>query len=216
MQYYNLKKMKLFILIVLSNILILWISKRVLINETIFYNTFSEQLTFERSKQLFESLQHLTWLSIAFLPIMLTLKFTFISIVLYTGIFFFNLHEKVRFSSVFKIVIASDGIFIIAGLLKVLWFCFFAGNYDLNNLGFFYPLSLINLFRISEVNKIWIYPLQVVNIFQIIYFLALSFGLRNICQFRREESDKIVLCSYFPALVLWVVFIMFISIDQTL
>ncbi|MGD0583753.1 MAG: hypothetical protein ABR974_12520 [Bacteroidales bacterium] len=185
----------------------------ILIDETVFYNTYSEQLTVDRSKQLFENLKNLSWISYAFFPIILCMKFIFITIVLYTGIFFYNLHDKIRFSAVLKVVIASDGIFILAGLMKIFWFSFFAGNYNLNDLGFFYPLSLINLFRISEVDKIWIHPLQVINVFQIIYFFALSFGLKNICCISRAESEKIVSSTYFPALAIWIAFIMFISID---
>ena len=216
LRYYNLSKTKLFFGIVIINLVIIWLSRTLLLNETVFYNTYSTQLTYERSLQLFENLNRLSWISYAFFPIILLLKFIFISIVLYTGLFFLNLNYKVSFSTIFKIVIASEIIFIFAGLLKFLWFYFLAGNYDLNDLGFFYPLSLINLFKISEVNKIWIYPLQIVNIFQLVYILALSFGLSNIGQIDRSDSDRIVLLSYLPAMILWIVLIMFLSIDSVI
>jgi hypothetical protein len=213
-QYFNLKKTRLFFGILLLNLVIIWLSKALLINETVFYNTYSEQLTYERSLQLFENLEKLSWISYAFLPVLLILKFTFISIVIYTGIFFFNLHYKVTFASIFKVVMASEIIFIFAGLLKILWFYFFAGNYDINELGFFYPLSLSNLFKISEVNKIWIYPLQAINIFQFIYMISLSYGLSKISNIDKNDSDRIVLSSYLPAMSFWIVLIMFLSIDS--
>jgi hypothetical protein len=216
LQYYNLRKLSLFSGIILINIIVIWLSKTVLINEIVFYNTYSEQLTLDRSLQLFENLKKFSWISYVLIPIMLTVKFTLVSIVLYTGAFFYNLHYKVTFSSIFKVVVASDLIFIFAGLTKFLWFYFFAGNYDLNDIGFFYPLSLINLFRVSEVNRIWIYPLQIVNIFQFAYIYALSYGLRKSCHLNEPESDKIVLSSYLPALVFWIALIMFISIDSGL
>ncbi len=216
LQYYNLSKTKLFFGIILINIFIVWLSKTLLINETVFYNTYSEQLTLDRSLQVFENLKRVSWINYILVPVMLTIKYTMISIVLYTGVFFFNIHYKITFSTIFKVVVASDIIFILASLIKFLWFYLFAGNYNLNDLGFFYPLSLINLFRISEVSKIWIYPLQVVNIFQFIYIIALSYGLRNLGNVNESDSEKIVISSYMPALVLWIVLVMFLSVDSGL
>ncbi len=216
LQYYNLKRLHLLIGIVLADLILIWLSKSVLINEIVFYNTYSEQLTYDRSLRLFDDLNRISWISYAFTPIMLLIKFSLVSLVLYTGIVFYNLQEKVSLGSVFKIVIASEIIFVGAGILKFLWFYLFAGNYNLNDLGFFYPLSLINFFKIAEVSRVWIFPLQTVNLFHLVYIISISYGLSRICNINRTDSDKIVLLSYLPALVLWVALIMFLSIDASL
>jgi hypothetical protein len=216
LRYYNLKGGYLFIGIIAVNILVTWLSKSLLIDEVVFYNTYSEQLTYERSLQLFENMQRFSWLSYVILPVVLLLKFTIISIVIYTGVFFFNKNEKVKYKRIFKIIVASEIVFIVVSISKLLWFHFFGGNYDLNDLGFFYPLSLINLFDISEVNKVWVYPLQVINIFQIVYIILISYALKNVCNINPSVSDRIVLSAYLPALVIWVVLIMFLTIETTL
>ncbi|MDP3002806.1 MAG: hypothetical protein Q8N38_06745 [Bacteroidales bacterium] len=216
LRYYSLNRLQLFIGIVLANLIIIWLSGAVLINEIVFYNTFSEQLTYDRSLKLFEDLKRISWISYAFTPIMLLIKFSLISLVLYIGIVFLNIQDKVSLGSVFKIVIASEIIFVCASLLKFLWFYLFAGNYDLNDLGFFYPLSLINFFKTAEVSRLWIFPLQTVNLFQIIYIISISYGLNKVCKIEKPDSDKVVLLSYLPALVLWVALIMFLSIDASL
>ena len=118
--------------------------------------------------------------------------------------------------SVFKIVIASEIVFVCAGLFKFFWFFLFAGNYDLNDIGFFYPLSLINFYKSGEVHKLWIIPLQTVNMFNMVYIFLISYGLNKICDIKKSDSDKIVLFSYVPALVLWVALVMFLSIDASL
>ena len=215
-RYYSFKKLHLFIFIVLANLILIWLSKSVLINEIVFYNTYSEQLTYDRSLKLFEDLKRISWISYTFTPIMLLIKFSLISLVLYIGVVFCNIQDKVSLGSVFKIVIASDIVFVFAGFVKFLWFYFFAGNYDLNDIGFFYPLSLINFFKTSEVNRFWIFPLQTVNLFHLIYLVSVSYGLANICKIEKPDSDKIVLLSYLPALVLWVALLMFLSIDASL
>jgi len=214
--YYSLKRLQLFIFIVVANVIIIWLSKSVLVNEIVFYNTFSEQLTYDRSLKLFEDLQKVSWISYAFTPIILLIKSSLISLVLYIGIVFCNIQYRISLGSVFKIVIASEIIFVCASLVKFLWFYLFAGNYDLNDISFFYPLSLINFFKSSEVSSIWIFPLQTVNLFQLFYILLLSYGLNRTGRIEKSDSEKVVLIAYIPSLVLWVALIMFLTIDSAI
>jgi hypothetical protein len=212
-RYYSLNKLQLFTLVVAANLIIVWLSKTLLINEVVFYNAYSEQLTYERSLQLFEDLKKFSWMSYAFTPLILLIKFSMISFVIYIGIVFCNIKSKISLGSVFKIVIASEIIFVAVGFIKFLWFYFFAGNYDLNDLSFFYPLSLINFFKRGDLSKIWIFPFQAINLFHILYIISLSYGLNKIYFIERSDSDKVVLLSYIPALILWIVFVMFLTIE---
>jgi hypothetical protein len=211
--YYNLNRLQLFIGILLANLLIVWLSKSLLINEIVIYNTFSEQLTYDRSVRLFEEMKRLAWISYAFLPIIMLLKFSLVSLVIYVGVVFCNLQSRISLSSVFKVVMASEIVFIVVSLIKFGWFYLFAGNYDLNDMGFFYPLSLINIFSLAEVDKVWIFPLQTANLFQILYIILLAYGLNNVCEIKKSVTDKLVLLTYLPALLIWVALIMFLSID---
>jgi hypothetical protein len=215
-QYYNLKGLHLFIGIVLANIFLIWLSKTLLINEVVFYNAFSEQLTYDRSVELFNDLKRFSWISYAFTPLILFLKFSLMSLVIYFGIVYYNVQDKISLKSVFKILIASEVVFLVAKIIKFLWIYLFYGNYDLNDIGFFYPISLINLFHRTEVGKIWIYPLQTVNVFHIFYILSIAFALNKVYSLKKSDSEKIVLITYGPALVIWIALIMFLTIDLTL
>jgi hypothetical protein len=215
-RYYNLKGSRLFILIAILNLLLLFISRTGLINEIVFYNTFSEQFTYDRSLKLFDDMNRFSWIGYVLSPLILLIKFSLVSIVIYIGIVFIDIRDKISLGSVFRVVMAGEIVFICAGAAKFLWFYLFAGNYDLNDLGFFYPLSLINFFQTGDVNKLWVFPLQTINLFQIIYITSIAFGLNKVCQIRKSDSEKIVLVSYLPAMVLWIALIMFISIDFSL
>src|SRR4030042_968871 len=208
--YFNLSRVRLFLLITTCYFIVIWLSKNVLINETVFYNSFRQQLTYERSMKLFNYMDEFSWINYIVTPILLLVKFTLISIVLYIGVFFLNLHFKISFGVIFRIVIACEIIFVFAGVVKFLWFYLFAGNYKLDDMSFFYPLSLINLFNISEVDRLWVYPLQSANIFQAAYVLLLSYGLNKAGKIEKSVSEKVVIYSYLPALFFWVVLIMFI------
>lgn len=215
-RYYSLKGIYLFLLTTISYLVVLWLSKNILIDEMVFYNSYSEQLTYERSLRLFEDLKQISWINYVVLSIMLLIKYLLISVVLYIGIFFSNLNKKITFGIVFKTVVASEMIFVFAGITKFFWFYFFVTDYNLADINFFYPLSLINIFKISEVDRFWVFPLQTVNVFQVCYILLLSWGLTKAGNLRKTDSDKLVLLSYVPALLFWIVLIMFISIDSTI
>lgn len=212
--YFNLGRFRLFLLMTALYILILWLSKNVLINETVFYNSYSQQLTYERAMNLFNSINSLAWINYVVAPILLLIKFTLVSVVLYMGVFFLDLHYKISFGTIFRIVTASEIIFVLAGFIKFLWFYLFAGNYELNDISFFYPFSLINLFKMPEVNQLWIFPLQSANLFQAAYILILARGLNKVGNIGKSESEKVVIRSYMPALLFWIVLVMFISADM--
>jgi hypothetical protein len=215
-EYFRLNKYYLFLAIVIANMLVIWLSRSSLINEIVFYNTFSEQLSYDRSMELFEGLKKYSWIGYASMPVALLIKFTFVSIVLYTGIFLCDLHDRISFRKVFGVVVASEIVFFLASLIKFLWFSFFAGNFDLNDMSFFFPLSLSNLFSRSEVDKMWIFPLQVLNLFQLMYILLMSFGLSAQSGIQKAKAEKAVMLSYLPGLIFWIALIMFLSIGTSL
>lgn len=207
------KGWKLFLGIVSLNLLTIMVSQLTLINEIVFFNSYSEQLTYDNAKELFQKMMSYSWVSYAIAPALLLLKFSAISTVIFIGIFFNDLHREVTLGKVFKVVIASELIFIAASIVKLLWFIFFAGNYTLEDMSFFYPLSLINLFSRSEVATYWVYPLQTINVFQVLYVLFLALGLSKISPVKKQIADRVVLVTYVPAIAVWVTAIMFLTID---
>jgi hypothetical protein len=209
-----LKGWKLFSGVVLLNLLILFLSQTALINEIVFFNTYSEQLTYDRAMEVFSKMKSLAWVSYIITPVLLLLKFSAMSVLLFVGVFFNDLHREITMGKIFKVVIVSELVFIAASITKLLWFIFFAGNYILDDMSFFYPLSLINLFSRTEVAPYWVYPLQTVNIFQLVYVLLLALGLSRISSIKKEAADKVVLATYIPAITVWIALVMFLTIDS--
>lgn len=212
-RYLSVHRWKLFSGIILVNLLLILLSQTALINEIVFFNTYSEQLTYERSMELFSMMKSYAWTSYLLCPLVLIIKFSVVSFVIYIGVFFCDMQKEITMRKVFTVVIACEAVFVSASIIKLLWFIFFAGNYTLNDMSFFYPLSLINLFKQSEVAVYWVYPLQTVNLFQLVYVLMLAAGLAKISSVKRDATDKIILITYVPAIFIWIVFIMFLTID---
>jgi hypothetical protein len=212
-RYLSVKRWKLFSGVVLVNMLFILLSQTALINEIVFFNTYSEQLTYERSMELFSMMKSFSWTSYLLCPLVLIIKFSVVSVVIYIGVFFCDMQKDITMAKVFTVVIACEAVFVLAAAAKLLWFIFFAGNYTLNDMHFFYPLSLVNLFRQAEVAPYWIYPLQTINLFQLAYVIMLSAGLAKLSSVKRDTTDRIVLITYLPAIAMWVVFIVFLTID---
>jgi hypothetical protein len=211
--YLSVQRWKLFSGIVLVNMLLILLSQTALINEIVFFNSYSEQLTYERSMELFSMMKSYSWASYLLCPLVLIIKFTVVSLVIYIGVFFCDMQKEITLQKVFTVVIGCEVVFVLASAAKLLWFIFFAGNYTLNDMSFFYPLSLINLFRQSEVAVYYVYPLQTVNLFQVGYIIMLAAGLAKVSSVKRDATDKIILTTYLPAMAIWIVFIVFLTID---
>ena len=212
-QALSLRGWKLFSGIVLVELLILLVSQTILIDEIVFFNTYSEQLTYELSMEIFSAMRSYSWISYAITPILLLLKFSALSVLIYIGVFFSDLHKDITLGKIFKVVVVSEIVFVVASVIKMLWFILFAGNYTLDDMNFFYPLSLINLFSRSEVASYWVYPLQTINIFQVFYVLLLAFGLSRISSVKKISVDRIVLSTYVPAIAVWIAMVLFLTID---
>lgn len=211
-RYFRFNKLYLFIILVSANAIMLWLSKNLLINEIILSNSYSEQLTYERSLELMTAIKKYSWIGYLAMPISFSLKFILISGVIYIGVYFCELCEKISFRAVFGVVVASEIVFLTASVLKISWIYFFWGNYNMSYIKFFYPLSLANFFNEADVDKLWIFPMQSLNLFQIFYILILSVGLEVQSGIVRSKTEKIVLISYLPGYLIWLTLVMFLTI----
>jgi hypothetical protein len=130
---------------------------------------------------------------------------------LYTALYLSNV--KILFSELFRMVILAEFVFLLQALIKLLWFIFIQTDYTIKDLQYFYPLSAINLFEYNQIEPYWLYPLKLINVFELTYWVILAYGLSKIIKQDISESMKIILSSYVPALLVWTVFKVFMSIQ---
>jgi hypothetical protein len=131
--------------------------------------------------------------------------------VLLAGSFFWNV--KISFKRLFQIALIAEFIFIIPSLIKLGWFMFIKKDYELIDLQTFYPMSLVNLVNIGDV-PIWLYyPLQTFNVFEVVYWCVLAYGLALVTRERWHKMVRLVASSYGVGLLVWLVFVTFITIN---
>jgi hypothetical protein len=160
------------------------------------------------------------WVSYSLLILFLIIKTTIIASVLYIGTFFYS-KAKVTFKQLFNTVVKAEFVFLSVGVLKIVWFYFFQTNYTLEDLQYFYPLSALNIVGYKGLESWFIYPLQVLNLFELAYWLLLAYFIGKLAFTEKDKGKpmdlgfKIVASSYGSALLLWVVVVMFFTLNYS-
>jgi hypothetical protein len=157
------------------------------------------------------------WIGYAIIPLFVLLRAFYTSVFLYIGIFFTEL--KVDFGKLFKIALLADFVYVLSAFAKLVILIFFKEVNTLEDLQF-QPLSVMELLHVKSIDPLFVYPLSLLNLFELAYFLALAMLLVNVINQANEErtlhfskSLKLVTASYGSGLLLWVVFVMFITLN---
>lgn len=202
---------KVFASFCLLSFLLLFASSFILLSEDIYYNTFNEQLSFERINELINLNKKWSWVIYAITPIFYLFKFFIVSICLLIGAFL--LRVDVSQKSLIKIVLISEFVFIIPSIIKLLWFSLVQTDYTLINLQYFSPISAFSLFELTDVQPWLFYPLQLLNVFELLYWCVLAYQLKNILNRDFVGSLGFVASTYGVGLLLWVIFVMFLTVS---
>ena len=212
--------MRKFILIISISILTYFINKNFLENEKLFILFLSEKLSLKQIEDFLTFQKKWQWVSYLTIPILLLIKTTLISSVLYAGAFFYS-KASITFKQLFDAVIKAEFVFVGVGVLKIVWFYFFQTNYTLEDLQYFYPLSALNIVGYKGLEAWFIYPLQVLNLFELAYWLLLAYFIGKLAFTEKDKGKpmdlgfKIVASSYGSALLLWVVVVMFFTLNYS-
>ena len=206
----------LFSLVVLS-IFLLFSINFLFIKNDLYYQSFGEQITISRIDQMLDLSKKYQWLGYAVIPFVILMRVFYTSVFLYIGIFFTEL--KVEFSKLFKIALLSDFVYVLSAFAKLVILIFFKEVNTLEDLQF-QPLSLMELLQTKSIDPLFVYPLSLINVFELGYFLVLAWLLISVINEASRErpinfgkSLKLVTASYGSGLLLWVVFVMFITLN---
>ncbi|TAE94209.1 MAG: hypothetical protein EAZ80_10560 [Runella slithyformis] len=213
----------LFLQLIVILCLVTALSNYLLISNTLYFNTFAEQLSYEQIENMVMEGKKWEWLAYAMLPLVYLIKLSFVATCLSVGMLFVN--NKFAFKKMFGVALVAEFVFLVPAFLKILWFTFVQTDYDLKDLQLFYPLSALNFFDYKTLETWWVYPLQTFNVFEIIYWLLLAKGLqaplpptgefRVAKEMDFEQSLGLVMGSYGVGLVLWIATVMFISVSYS-
>lgn len=215
----QLKKFNFIILTILTY-LIGYLMNMLLEGDKLLLNSLANQLSAKQIEEFLNFQDKWQWVSYGLIPLFLLIKTTIIASILYVGTFFYS-KAKVTFKSLFNAVVKAEFVFLGVGVAKIIWFYFFQTSYTLEDLQYFYPLSALNIIGYEGLDAWFIYPLQVLNLFELAYWLLLSYFIGKLAFTEKDKGKpmdlglKIVASSYGSALLLWVVVIMFFTLNYS-
>jgi len=186
-----------FITLCLFSILLLYVKKSFIENETAAFE-------FLQDRPEGAILQMVSALQFFSIPFIYLWKFTVIGFVLWVGCFMFGF--RITFSQCWTVVMAAEFIFLIPEVLKIGWFMFFQTDPTLPEIRAFYPFSLMNFFDYADVEKRYAYPLRAISIFEIFYILIMVNGVHFYAKREKKAAWWIVSTSYILIFILWLIF----------
>ena len=189
-----------FIILCLVSVFLLYLKKSFIENETAAF----EFLQDRPEGMILRLISALQFFSIPFIYLW---KFTVIGFVLWVGCFLFG--YRITFAQCWSVVMAAEFVFILPELLKIGWFLFVKTDPSLREVQAFYPLSLMNFFDYTTLDKRFAYPLRAISVFEILYVLTMVRGV-NFYSFRIHKQQSatwwIVSSSYILIFVFWLIF----------
>ncbi len=137
-------------------------------------------------------------------PFALLWKFTVTAFIIWTGSFAFG--YKVSFGSLWRLVLFAEIFFLLAEILKMVYYIQPQEGVSFQEIRDFYPLSLFGLLANDSLEAKYHYPLRALNLFELLYIIFLALGFHSISGRKITASFIVILSSYVLFFLLWLLF----------
>lgn len=202
-----------FITLIISTFFLGYLSKEIINSSELIIKTLSDKYTLTQIESILNFQEKWQWLGYIVLPLLLLLKISIIAAILDAGCFFFN--KEIKYKKLFNMVVKAEFVFLLVIIFKTAWFYFFQTDYSLEDLQYFYPLSALNIIGYEGLEPWYIYPFQVLNLFELVYWLILAYLISKEINDTTEKGLSIVASSYGVGLLIWVVGVMFLTLNMS-
>jgi hypothetical protein len=199
----------LFYILMLYNIII-FITNNIIITDIFYYISFEKFISIKRIEEMIEVNKKNEWLTYIVLPIVNTIKYNLIAIIIFIGIKFFEL--EVSFKNCFKIVLFAEIIPLVASITRTLYFYIYPPN-NFEVLQNYNPLGVTGFLKNDTIPKYLLYPIQQLNLFEVGYWLLLAYGIKSLGNVDFKKALKITSLSYGVGLLIWCIFIVFLQLQ---
>ena len=209
----NERSYLLFLSIITIYWLINYVTNEYVLTDSLMYDSLYGQLPEQYIDRAIAFQRKWAWVSYALFPVILVLKWLFVSAFIATGTGFMNFN--IRFKQIFKTTMACEWIFITAGVVNFI-VLLFSNVQNLEEMQRFNVISILSIGHFIQglVGLEWLVaPLQSLNVLQLIFVFALALGVSVVSNEKFGKSITLVAKSYGAALVIWIVLIAYISVS---
>lgn len=185
-----------------------------LLTEGLYFNSLIGNYSVEKIEELLIQKDRFKWLGFLLVPVFYLLKIWIITSVLYLVKIILGKTFQATFSDISLAVIKADMIFLIPALIKITWFTFYPAQ-TLEEIQYFMPGSAYQLFAGEEIAPWLIYPLQAFSVWEVAFWIILAFQLKEFFENDFTKSLQNVMLSYGSGFLVWIVFVVFLTINMT-
>lgn len=204
-----------FFLLVLFSFLLSYLSKELLNTDELVINSLLGKFTSEQLKDVLNYKDRWEWLGYLIIPFIILVKVSVIALAIDIFLSFFDNLDGIKYKKLFNIVVKAEFVFLLVIVFKTIWFYVFQHDYTLEDLQYFYPLSAINITGYDGLQPWFVYPFQVLNLFELAYWFILAYLLGKELSITTDKGLTIVASSYGVGLLIWVVAIMFFTLNMS-
>jgi hypothetical protein len=196
--FIEVSKLWWLLFLVAATLFFVWYQRNFFISDTLYYNTYGDQLSIETIDSMIGNTKRYAWLGYVSAPIILLLRVSFTSLCFYTAFFFKNIDSS--FSSCFNISLKADVSFVFFGLFNIIYHLAVPAESLMDLAG--NPLSLIYYLDVESIPRYLLYPIGLINLFEFFYWGLLISLIKYRYKFSVSESFKFVFSSYGVGLLL--------------
>lgn len=190
-----------------------WFIQSAFVSLNVYVNTYAEQLSYDRIKELFYTAKRYQFAGYLLLPVLLLAK------ILYNS-FFISMatllqeDNRYSFSRNFNICLKTECVFVLMNMAKLAWIIFFAHINNVNDVNII-PLSLFQLAHSPSQPGWAVYPLQTINLWELAYcylgakLFASQYGISF------KKSLKMFCIPYMAGILILMVITAFLTLSLT-
>jgi hypothetical protein len=206
--------MKRLLILLTTYIVLLFLVEEVLINDDLIYaSLISRQLPIDSITEVISASKKWKFIVYGFLPFLISMKVFLVSTCLFVGAFLINNNTELK--SFVRLSIVAEFIHLLPVLVKLIWFTLINNSYTLKDIQDFQPLSAFSIINPDEIDAWGTYPIKLLNLFELSYWCILAWQLKDLLNRDFIGSLGFVASTYGVGLLLWVIFVMFLSASLT-
>ncbi|GAB5553646.1 MAG: hypothetical protein Sapg2KO_32370 [Saprospiraceae bacterium] len=210
--FFSLSPWLSFVLACVISGLLVFFQQEVLLTEALFYNSFGEQMAYERIEEMIAQQQSFRWLSYALIPVFLVVQLFLISLCLNVGTILYE--YKIGFKKLFGMMAQASVWLALVGVLQLLPL-YFSDIQTLDQMGRIDWFSLAALF--SEANlPLWLLlPLKLLSLLTVFTLLLLAGGMHYLTGHPYHKMLGFVTLTYGLGMILLVLLLVFLQLNMS-
>lgn len=208
------KRINLTVLTLLSliflHLILLFISNNLIPTDELLRESLKKQISGERITELIKFQSEWSWLIYVTTGVIALLRIGLIIMSLKIGAILYGY----KINNYLSLIIASEISYFSMNLFSLCWFLINKENLNLELMRSFTPLAISNLLNLNLVDQIFHYTLRIINVFEISFWFILAYIVSRELKIKYWKSFEFVMSTYGVGLLIWIVFVMFLTINM--